>query len=182
MKKILILLSLIMITVISVPSSLAYFYTYTRTQGEFTLTLNDKTVIDEEFDNKEKVVTISADDNSDAIFVRAKAFTTSNIEIKYNLGTNWSDGGDGYYYYALPIDGKTSSENIAKDADPFKVSIEFPVTAEDGDQHNVVVIYEATPALFKTTDPGNVRSKWFDSVKNGYWYANWETIIVEGGE
>ncbi len=180
MKKILILISMIMILLVSVPSALAYFYTYTKAAGTMTVKLEDKSEIEEEFDNKNKVITITADKDSDPVFVRVKVF--SDVEVKYEQGANWSATADSnnYYYYNLPIDGKDSSTNIAAATSSFKVSITYPATAENGDQYDIFVAYEATPAMFSETDPGDgVKIKWFDSIKKGYWYTNWTSIPVE---
>ena len=129
--------------------------------------------------NKNKVITITADKDSDPVFVRVKVF--SDVEVEYEPGTNWTSTADSndYYYYNLPIDGKDSSTNIEAATSSFKVSITYPANAENGDQYDIFVAHEATPALFSATDPGNVKSKWFDSTKNGYWYSNWTSIPVE---
>ena len=180
MKKVLIFISLAMILLVSVPSSLAYFYTYTKAEGQISVHLEDKTELKEEFKDGMKKVTFSADDNSDPVFIRAKAFTTGNIPIDYDLSEGWSAGSDGYYYYANPVDGKSDTA-MPKDANPFNVTITYPAEAKDGDTHNVVVIHEATAALFSETEP-EAPYKWFDEELGGYWYTDWSTVLVEGGE
>ena len=143
----------------TVGTTLAYFTTYTRAVGGQVISLGSETTITETFSNGMKHLVISNDENSQPVFVRAKAFST--LELKYE-GEGWSaslpagsisDGGEGYYYYQLPLDAGKSTEELT-------VSFTLPnkETLNEGDYVGVVVIYESTPVKYDAQ--GNAYADW----------------------
>lgn len=149
-----------------VGKTLAYFTTYAEAKGAQTISLGDKTEITEEFSSWEKSVSITnqptdGSDKSQPVFVRVKAFSgsTYKLEYKYEADSNWSPGGDGYYYYG-PILGSGESTSVLK----VKIT-DVPVNPEQGDNFNVVVIYETTPVYYD--ENGNPKANWDIILDNG---------------
>ncbi len=180
MKKIIILVSLLMITLVSVPKALAYFYTYTSAQGTLRVSITDESSFEETVVDKTKTLSIKADNDSDPIFVRAKIIKTSDVETNIDLGTGWSGPrDDDFYYYDLPLDGKEGM--FDQTATDIVVTIKFPASAEDGDKYNVVVLYEATPAIFSSTMPSATQLgdnySLYEETDN-YWYTDWKEVLV----
>ena len=184
MKKVLVVISLLLLTVVSVPRALSYFYTYTDAKGTLTVKLSDESSFHEYVESGMKYLTITAEEDSDPIFVRAKAITTSDVILKYDIpeGTPadaWESGDDGYRYYRLPIDGREDSA-LGKTA-KLNVEITLPEGGTPGDTKNVVVLYEATPAYFceeRADVPANAKIVYELSDGSGFWYTTWEEILV----
>lgn len=171
--KLLSLLLILLVFFVSVPSTLSYFFTYVETSGTVTVKLYDDSEIIEEVpgDDPIKNITIKADDNSDPIFVRVKVFAADDVTISTN-SEGWSLI-DGYYEYVNPIDGFDSDSEFQRSTSTLKLEITIPKTTseEDAVEKHVVVVYEATPAIFE----------------NGSWTKNWNITInknanAEGGE
>ena len=160
-------LTLVVALTTAVGTTFAYFTTHALAKGTIEVTLHDRTEINEGFDNKTKHVVIAnnpgADGKSQAVFVRAKAFSGTTYPIVYSGDAAWSPGADGYYYYATPLAPGEKTTQL-------DVEITFP-TGVNGDQFNVVVVYETTPVLYDET---------------GKPYANWDFILdngnLEGGD
>ena len=170
----------------SVPSALAYFTTYVSAKGEKEVVLKDRTTIDEpEFSNFMKTVKITADEDSEPVFVRARAYKPEDIGILYvdDSGT-WRYDNDGWCYYADPISkGKSAEEfnikigTLNENESPMDITgltvigkepadgtlYNIPGTGKDGDNFNVVVVYEYTPVLYD--DDGNAYADWTKKVE-----------------
>ena len=163
MKKkniILTILAVVMVLGLSLKGAMAYFTTYVSAAGGMPIHLGHRTTIDEEVDNLKKTVTITITEGPDEVYVRAKAFYPTNLpgmEVHYDNGEpkdggTWSDGGDGWWYYDIPLNSETRPS-----ARQFIVDIQYTipegVTIEKGDNFNVVVVYEATAAVDEHGNP-----------------------------
>ncbi|MCI8367090.1 MAG: hypothetical protein HFJ66_05760 [Eggerthellaceae bacterium] len=143
-------------------STFAYFTTYAEAQGGHTITLGERTEITEEFGEWTKHVTIANNAGADGeasrpVFVRARAFAGSGIQLTYS-GESWEPNADGWYYCANPVEpGQT--------APVLDVKIDNIPEGKDGAQFNVVVTYECTPVLYNA---------------DGTPYADWTTILDNG--
>lgn len=165
MKRLNILLSgllLVMILSTSIGTALAYFTANTQAEGAVPITLGDREEINENFDNWVKHVTITSDEDSEPVFIRAKVFysVASGLTVSIKDGNNgWSLGEEGYYYYDKIVKGGGKT-------DPLDVAIgNIPQDAEEGDEFNVVVIYESTPVRYEA---------------DGTAYADWDHILDTG--
>lgn len=157
-KTILPLLALLMLAIAAIPPVMAYFTTYTRAKGGYTIHQSTNTTIEEDFQNWQKIVTI-ANREGKAVFVRARAYAGSDFTLNYS-GEGWSDGGDGWWYYAEPVEAGSAARELY-------VSISNLPMADEGLNFNVAVVYESTPALY---DAGGKAS------------ADWSMILDQGGE
>ena len=149
----------VMILAASVPSALAYFTTYAEAVGKKTITLGEETSIKEEFDQWEKKLTITAEQDSEPVYVRARAFIPEDIglDLVQSGGEGWSyNTSDHWSYYRTPISGKPSpqSASVLK----FKIST-IPETVEIGDNFNVVIVYEYTPVQYEENSAGELVPK-----------------------
>lgn len=170
----------------SVPNALAYFTTYVTAKGEKEVVLKDRTTIDEpEFSNFMKTVKITADADSEPVFVRARAYKPEDVGILYVDGSGkWSYKDDGWCYYADPISKGASAEEFnikigtlkqnESPMDQTGLSVigkepadgtiyNIPGTGKDGDNFNVVVVYEYTPVLYD--DDGVAYADWTKKVE-----------------
>lgn len=182
--KLALLLLILMLMVVSVPSAFSYFFTYTTVKGTVAVELDadDSSEINETADNTTKDVVITADDGSSPIFVRVKVFyVKDDVTVDPIKGENWSAlwlEGDDIYHYLTPIDGVADSSFGDTAAISFRIAI---ASGEADDTKHVVVVYEATPALFSETEPTS--APYSCEEKNGdetvgYWYPDWSTTFV----
>ena len=144
LKKLLLpLLAAVLVLSAAVPSAMAYFTTYTRAKGGYTIRLSRTTTITEEYGDWQKSVTIQNTEGG-AVFVRARAYIgeASGIQLGYS-GEGWSGSADGWYYYYPAVIAGASSK-------PLLVSISnYPKSPDEGENFNVIVVYESTPAKYK---------------------------------
>ena len=148
----------------SVGVAQAYFTTYATAKGTIQLPLDERTEINEEFDDWTKHVTITntalaEDAASMSVFVRVKAFSGSTYPLQFE-GSGWQlNEGDGYYYYNAPLAPGKVTEKL-----DIKIT-GVPADAKPDASFNVAVIYETTPVIYKP---------------DGTPYADWTDILDAG--
>jgi hypothetical protein len=152
-----------LIAAMSIAPAQAYFTDYHRANGMLRIKLEPTTDIDEEYGERTKHVHIHNSAESDVdVYVRARVYSSLPVDI---AGTNWSGPNDeGWYEYSEIVP-------IGKDAEELTVTITFPDGATEGDNYNVIVVYESTPVQYKS---------------DGTPYADWSYILdreaAKGGE
>lgn len=166
MKKrhtLLAVLALVLAAATVLTAALAYFTANTRASGGRTLQLGGKTEIKEEMDGWTKSIQISCDPVSQPMYVRARAFSTAENIDSENIaahtlaysGANWTDGGDGWYYYNIPLANlggeKPVPDGMTSQTEQLDISIAPPKTAPAGkenEEFDVVVVYETAPVQY----------------------------------
>lgn len=153
-KKYLIIVMVIMTLLLSIPSALAYFSTYTREQGTALIHLREQTKIKEEKIDGGKHVSIVAMEGSDPVYVRVRAFAVEDImKLLDHKGNGWTKEGDWYVYDKVLHAGEEASIDIL-----FKAEGLTAEQKEALEGFNVVVVYEFIPA---TSDlEGNFYPEW----------------------
>ncbi len=182
-----ILLCVFMLAIVSVPSALAYFYTYAQTEGEVMAVLSDHSDIEETIVSGGKEIKITAEEGSDPVFVRVKYFAPhdeSIVKTSVVPGEGWVKGetdsfGNTFYYYTKPIDGKDDDPDAIASITDTSLDISISRQQEEGQDSdfNVVVIHEMTPALFSLSEP-DAEYKMYDETKGGWWYADWAYTVA----
>ena len=158
MKKILITFMIIAVFLISVPSAMAYFTTYARVKGTKPVKLKEVVEFKEEDTSGNKHVVITANADSDPIYVRLRAYSSSEImsllKYKYTEG-QWTEVDGWYEYY-----------QVLKAGESAVMDIEINKTNIENAQFNVVVVYEYIPAI---------------SDGNGGYVKDWDAEWTGGG-
>ena len=167
MKKknvILALLAAGLVLTSSVGSAWAYFTTYVEAQGGVTISLGDETDVEETFSSWTKHVSITVDENSEPVFLRARAFC-STYELYYGDSSNkWTPGEDGYYYYSDPSNLWEQVKDEDGNIKGFKAEellvqiLDVPTEEIDQKDFNVIVVYETVPV--KYDDEGKPYADW----------------------
>ena len=147
-KKTIVLLTtiaMLSIATAGVGKAYAYFTTYVQAAGSHTIELGDITEIEEKVSGNKKTVSIqNKSESKQAVFVRVRAYSGSDLELIYETdGTAWTQpGDDGWAYYMEAVEPGEKTETI-------EIKIEgIPrVDEADQEQYNVVVVYESTPAV-----------------------------------
>ena len=176
------ILALALVAGSGIGTAWAYFTTYAKAQGGYTLKLGDTTEIDEVVRNNEKIITISIT-SGEPVYVRVQAYSGGDYDLTYT-GDGWVKSGD-WYYYTKPLvfGGEPEEANTL----PLTVSISLKEELKDGEQStigdanvNIAVVYETTRALYN--DAGTEFAAWdSDTMKQG-----WEDKVIvrkttEGG-
>lgn len=162
-KYLLTLLAAGTILTAGIGQAMAYFTTYVEAEGNFTIRLGDETKITETFTDWTKSLTVTNEEGSEPVYVRAKAFyAPDTLKLVYS-GTGWSKGDDDYYYYKDPIG--ENEEKRSTEALLVKIN-NIPQDVAKGDVFNVIVIYESTPVLYH---------------EDGTAYADWNSELVVTG-
>lgn len=138
----------------------AYFTTYAEAQGGAAVRLGDRTEIEETCSDWTKSVVITSSPDSQPVYVRARAFCGSSYELEYSSESGkWEQGDDGYFYYSDILYGGEST-------DVLEVRIgNVPEEPEDGQEFNVVVVYESTPVRYDA---------------DGEAYGDWTAVLDSG--
>lgn len=172
-KKILadsILASLAVATVLAagIGSANAYFTTYAEAKGGIPVELGDRTQIWEGFSEWTKKLVITAEEDSEPVWVRARAFARSDYPLVYTYAGNdipyyttaesvpgdvvWYTLGDGYYYYngLVDLEHPSAQLDIKITGVPVKPEDSTEGSTEDfaPEDFNVIVIYESTPVRY----------------------------------
>jgi len=130
-------------------SAWAYFTTNTSASGSYALSLGNETRIVETYSEHTKHLVVT-NEGTAPVYVRARAFSGSLYGLAYT-GEGWQAGADGYYYYNAAVPGITTAEDgtvTKSQTTQLDVLITFPEEAEEGDECNVVVIYESIPVQY----------------------------------
>ena len=165
-KILLAVLALVMALGLGIGSAMAYFTTYVTAKGGMPIRLGDKTSIEEpKVENRIKHLVVK-NNGANAVYVRARAYAPAGLKIQYDNvdkenGPWVYNEKDGYCYYIKILPGKDpdvqyeSKEKEEKAAEKegrvtseLLVKFEEPEDAKEGDDFNVVVVYESTPVLY----------------------------------
>lgn len=131
-------LALVLVGTAGLREAMAYFTTYVRAAGGYTVTLGYETEIEEDVRDMTKHIVISNTGETDC-YVRVKVFSGSTFDIAFSTEGGWSLADDGYWYYdsILPVGGNTSELLAA-----------VTVPEDYTDTFNIVVVQECTPVLY----------------------------------
>ena len=139
-NKLILLLMVALAFMIGVPKTLAYFSTYVQVKGTAPVVLKEVVEFKEEDIGGNKRVVIKADSDSDPIYVRIRAYASSEIAdlISYIYETGeWKMTADGWYEYQQVL---MAGDEAWMDIEIDKINIELT-------QFNVIVVYEYIPAI-----------------------------------
>ena len=138
-----------------------YFTTYARAEGGYSIALENETTIHEEFSSWTKHVTISNEEESEPVFVRARAYCSEFFDLQYeDANGKWTPGEDGYYYYSDAVPAGASTDELL-----IRIG-NVPENVADGYNFNVVVVYESTKVLYDESGaPYADWTKTLDSVR-----------------
>ena len=150
-KKILLVISVMLVLTLSVGLTLAYFSDYTPAKGGKTIALNGKTEIHEEQPRDDmKVVTIENTGDT-PVMVRVAVYAPADSAT--GGGTDWEKGDDGYYYYMKVIPAHAGDDSFSS-----ALTVTWTVPKDLGDDYSVVVAQESEMVVYgengNIVDPG----------------------------
>ena len=159
MKKrtlILAVLAVVLVLSASIGSAVAYFTTYATARGGYVIHLGGRTEIEEDIVNNRKTVRIFNRAQSDEdigkypVFVRVKAFADSDGTLDYdaNAGSLWQ-----------PNAG-TAAHPEGAVTDPFVVTINLNRALKEGEELDVIVVYDSVAAVFNADGSPDLDTAW----------------------
>ena len=143
-KKILLVISLMLVLTLSVGLTMAYFSDHTEAKGGKQIALGGQTKIHEEQNNDNKVIWIENIGDTDVV-VRVAVYGPTAITYTPDVADDWKQDGDYVYYKQVlpaPKDGKPSYTS------KITASWKLPEGFDPGDDFNVVVIQESEQAVY----------------------------------
>lgn len=164
-KSVLALSAAALVAAAGLGSAYAYFTTYVGATGGYTLNLGDRTVIEEEVSNWIKHFRITSREDSEPIYVRARAYSGEIYNLEYSNpesapegapGGTWIPGADGFYYYSNE-DGSLRIVEGGESTSELLIEITNP-PQDHTVSFNVVVVYESTPVQY--TEDGAPYADW----------------------
>lgn len=187
MKKrhiILTVLAIVFVLSSSIGTAMAYFTTFVTAKGGYVLALGNHTEITEHYGKGLKTLSIT---NTGAaggypVFVRVRAFAgddytlkpvadgTDAASAKWNINPSFSGISNEYWYYKEAIFGTEKTNDLKIEI----VHSESAKTKEwhEGDERNIIVVYESTPAIYKSTGEPDFETAWSSNNK---------VVVQEGG-
>ena len=146
-KRILLaLLALALAATTVLPAAMAYFTTNARATGTRTLELGGRTTVEEKMEGWVKQLTVSADPDSQPMWVRARAYPdTTDIVVS---GDGWEKQGDWYYFTTPLANPDTEGTQLSTSELQVKITPPTVVSGQTPDAFDVVVVYESAPVLY----------------------------------
>ena len=142
-------LAMVLVLGLSVGTAWSYFTDTTTAEGSVTLSVEPTTTIDEENGPGTKAIRIRNTSDMSPLWVRARVYAATELGADAS-GTNWSGQIVDWYQYGEPVAPGAATEplNVTFTLKrPFDAT-ENPNGANDGDEQNIVVIYECVPVSY----------------------------------
>ena len=139
-KLLLTALAVILAMSVMVAPALAYFTAHTEVTGSINLDLGSKTTIDEKVYDWGKEIVVS-NKGPESCYVRVQAFSSERLTVTPD--GDWTDGGDGWWYYNGVVDagGSTSTLSVAiKDKKESEII--------NGQIADVAIVYESMKVVY----------------------------------
>ena len=186
-NMILALLAVSLVLTGSVGSAWAYFTPYVEAQGGHTISLGDETEVYEDFSAWMKRLVVGIDEDSEPVYVRARAFSGEKYPLSYGVEKNnefvplpnedckWVPNEDGYYYYQDYLYYDAEDEKTRKTQE-LQIKINDVPQDVTEKKFDVVVIYETAPVQYKEdgtaykcdeTDENGQKIIWDNKVETG---------------
>ena len=164
MKKRTIILAVLAVALIlstSLGTALGYFTSYTSGRGGYVIHLENKTELHETPDKGKKTLSISNTSETAQVFVRVLAFCSEDFTLSADTaGTNWR---------AYTTSETQYSWLYTQAVDPQKATGDLTINItvadkdkkwKDGDERNVIIVYECVPAIFKADGTPDLDTAW----------------------
>lgn len=133
----------------SVGTAWSYFTDSTTAEGSVTLNLEPDTTITEENGPGTKTIRIRNTGQVVPVWVRARVYAAKELGANA-AGDNWAGQIDDWYQFGTPVAPGAQTEplnvsfTLKRPYDP----ADNPEGAHDGDEQNIVVVYESVPVSY----------------------------------
>ena len=132
------LAAVLILAMISIPGTLAYFSDYDQASGSAQVNLTWQTELQEQVKDNNKHIQVKNVGETDVI-VRAQIFAGDFVTVKDTEG-NWTKAGDWWYYNGILKKGEVTTELFA----------EVKADKSATDDFNIVVVQESSRAVYES--------------------------------
>lgn len=122
---------------VTVGVAFAYFTDYEMARGTAVVKLSGQTVIDEQFEDLDKVITILNNGEGDVI-VRVGIYGPDEMKYKFDSGDWYHSKTDGFWYYKHVLHAGSSTS-------PLKVLVGGIPVGEATAEMDITVVHESLP-------------------------------------
>ena len=122
---------------VTVGVAFAYFTDYEIARGTAVVKLSGQTVIDEQFEDLDKVITILNNGEGDVI-VRVGVYGPDEMKYEFDSGDWYHSETDGFWYYKHVLHAGSSTS-------PLKVLVEGIPVGEATAEMDITVVHESLP-------------------------------------
>ena len=166
-KWFLLLLALALVIGAAVGSSYAYFTTYSTGRGGYIVHMGNRTEIHEEALGSKQDITIK-NTGDYPVFVRVKIFAGSNITVEPAFSSEYwekrTEGGQDVYRYLKTLEKGEETGRTGETWNDGKLTFDLTIPkgedVKEGDEVNVVIIYESVPAVFRDDGSPDLDTAW----------------------
>ena len=137
-RKIILVTSLVLVLLVSIGATLAYFSDYDPHQGAGTLVLNGQTELNEDPTDNSKTISIK-NTSVDEVDMVVRVRVIGPVEIAFAPGDGWVQNGDWWYYNKVLAKDESTSNLVASWEIPADSAIE---------NFDVVVVHESAIAIY----------------------------------
>ena len=127
---------------VTVGVAFAYFTDYEMARGTAVVKLSGQTVIDEQFEDLDKVITILNNGKGDVI-VRVGVYGPDEMNYEFDSGDWYHSETDGFWYYKHVLHAK--SDSSSGKTSPLKVLVEDIPVGEATAEMDITVVHESLP-------------------------------------
>ena len=149
----------VMMIVATTGAAYAYFSSYDIRGGSLKLSLSPRTEVEEEPKDTSKTISIKnvAEENGTNVVVRVFVYGPDGMKVTAEDG--WVQSGDCWYYKKVLKPGESTSDMVA--------SIEGIDPSVDMSSLDIIVVHEASPAVYDENDKVVAPSGWagFPEIK-----------------
>lgn len=142
-------IAMVLVLGMSVGTAWSYFTDTTYAEGSVTLSVEPTTTITEENGPGTKTIRIQNTSQLVPVWVRARVYAAKELGANAQ-GTNWSGQIEDWYEYGVPVDPSAQTEplNVTFTLKRAYDAAQNRDGAHDGDEQNIVVIYECVPVSY----------------------------------
>jgi predicted ribosomally synthesized peptide with SipW-like signal peptide len=143
------MVAVVLVLGMSVGNAWSYFTDTTTAEGSIPISTTPTTIITEENGPGTKTIRIRNTSDMAPVWVRARVYAASVLGADAS-GTNWSGEISDWYEYSEPLPAGDETEPLGVTFALLRGFDETdnPTGAHDGDEYNIVVVYESIPVCY----------------------------------
>ncbi len=147
------MLAVMLVLGMGVGTAWSYFTDSTTAEGSVSVHVKPTTTITEENGPGTKTIRIRNTSENVPVYVRARVYAADELGANAS-GSGWSGSIDAWYDYDEPL-------AVGSETQPLNVSFALKHEARDGDETNVIVVYECVPVTYDA-DHNPLPASWND--------------------
>lgn len=142
------ILAVVLVLGLNVGDAWSYFTDTATAEGGISISVKPTSSMTEEYSAQTKRIRIQNTSQATSVWVRARVYANDSLGVA-GSGTNWSGPTDSWYNYSEPVAAGSETNELTITFDlPDGFDPEKGTGAKDGDELNVIVVYQCTPVHY----------------------------------